>query len=283
MKITKLDLRAFKSYRDVEFPLEAPRVLIAGLNNSGKTSVRESVKWALTGRCQGLDGKGSGAELLIPAGTDFALVGMQIPDVGTLSRLQNGSGASFKVEGWSGTGVVQQSALYAKLAPNPTYLDAVLDSGLFLDLHHAEAKALVLALLNVRIKLGEAENAPVYSLEELDRLYDQAFEDRKGAKVRLKAFHLPPLPSLDPHPPKPDVETQLAKLKGQLEALTRETGEGLGRRAELQRQIERAKVRETHFGALTEDEVVTAIADLDERLSIVEADEAPVAMSTFED
>jgi recombinational DNA repair ATPase RecF len=56
VKLTKLDLTSFRSCADLSFDLNARRVLVAGTNGVGKSGIREGLKFALTGRCQGLDG-----------------------------------------------------------------------------------------------------------------------------------------------------------------------------------------------------------------------------------
>lgn len=282
MRIEQVDLTAFRSFSNVSVPTNAPRVLIAGINGSGKTTVRELIKWVLTGRCQGLDGKGSGTEVLVPvsqpAGTNGVTAALQVSGLGRVVRTaKNGSGG-LTVQGFTGTSQTQQIALYAKLAVFPALLDAVLDTSAFLGLHHAEAKTLVLGLLNVHITLGDEPNSPTYSLAELDSLYQQAFEDRKVAKRVLQQLGTPTKPAEDPQPSVRAVEEQLGRLRQQLEALATSVGETAGRRVLLQqRQQKLAKAVPPPCPGSVED-LVARIGNLEERLAILEAD-LPIAIA----
>ena len=51
MRLTHLELKRFRSYVGVDFVLNAPRVLYAGLNGVGKSSIRDGIRWAMTGHC----------------------------------------------------------------------------------------------------------------------------------------------------------------------------------------------------------------------------------------
>lgn len=281
MVITSLKLTSFKSFVGMELPLEAPRVFLAGQNAVGKSSVREFVKWVLTGRCQALDARGSGSELLVPemAATSGVAGSLTINDLGTVERMWSAGGSSLHVQGFTGTKEAQQSALLDRLGVTEPFLQACLDSRLFLNLGHADAKSLVLSLLNVRIRLGTADDAPIMSLDELDEAYDQAFENRKIAKARVKAFHLPPKPEERPTPLVADVDAKLAILKTALEEAIAATGSVTGQRKVLERKRDEL----SRPIALPTEEALTRleaqIAELEERLGIM-TDEIAEAMPT---
>lgn len=237
MKLSHLNMTSFRSYRSVSIALDAPRVLIAGLNGSGKTSVREAIRWILTGRCAGTDGKGAGADVLIPQGLREVAADCVVAGVGRATRtyLEKGGG-SFTVEGFTGTSQVQQQALLIKLQTSVPFLDAVLASEVFLDLGHVEAKALVLSLLGVSVNLQlEGADGPVIpcSLDELDARYKQAFEDRKLAKRAAQQFAVIPAPAAAQMPPIDAIEAQLDKLRTTLSELHKAIGTVVGTRAAL--------------------------------------------------
>lgn len=268
MRIAKLDLKAFRSFQQVALATDAPRVLIAGVNATGKTSVREAIKWVLTGRCEGLDGKGSGAEVLTPAGSaDGAAVTVELAGIGAVRRTAKNGSSGFAVQGFSGTGPTQQAALLAKLATTPAMLDAVLETDQFLALHHADAKALVLALLDVRITLGEEAT---YSLAELDDLYAQAYEDRKLAKRLVQQTLVPARPAEDAQPTVTAVEDQLTRLRGELERLSLSVGTTVGQRQMLLKRQATVAVRPP--APRWTDADADRLLEVEERLAMLEAE-----------
>lgn len=266
MKLTRIGLDAFRSYVGVEFPTAAPLVYFAGRNAAGKTSIREAVKWALTGRCALTDGKGAGAEGLAPV-TAGGLVQVSL-DVDGLGKLARRLGPGLSVDGWTGTSSVQQTALYDQLAVSPAFLDAVLDSGSYLALGHSDAKALVLSLLDVKLQLADT----VYTLPQWDAMYERAFADRRVAKQRLKDFRMPAAVTTAPMPTLAQVDAQLTRLRGELDAITREVGSTAGQRQVLLRQQADAKVRETHRGPLSYEEVLAQLSSLTRQLPDVSDD-----------
>ena len=50
MKLTQIDLTSFRSFQGMGLSLAANRVLIGGLNGTGKTSIRDAIAWTLLGR-----------------------------------------------------------------------------------------------------------------------------------------------------------------------------------------------------------------------------------------
>ncbi len=262
MKLTQLDLTSFRSYRGVSLDLKAPRILVAGLNGTGKTSVKESLRWLLTGHCEGTDGKGAGAEVLIPMGQKIAEVQATIEGIGRVNRQYTTvGGGSFNVEGFKGSSQIQHAALFGKLNTTPEFLDACLDSDLFLDLGHADAKAMVLSLLGVKITIPTIPQPGVlhlsvrsdsdtvgkrefteYTLDQLDALYRQAFEDRKAAKRALQQHTLGPKPVAQQMPALEAIEGQLGKLRTLLGEQRQAVGSILGQREALSKEADRLTV-----------------------------------------
>lgn len=263
MILTHMDLTSFRSYVGQQFPLAAPRVLITGLNGSGKTSIREAIRWVLTGRCTLTDGKGAGAEILIPEGERRAEVLLDVQGIGPMVRMfTEKGGGSFSVPTWTGTSAVQQQALYAKLQTTPAFLDAVLDTRVFLDLTHVDAKALVLALLDVRVTVEER----AFTLDELDIQYKQAFEDRKVAKRSLQGFHVPPLPPEAQMPTIEAIERQLGVLRNELGELRQSVGTVIGERQALTAELSTLAV-----AVLLPEDVSEELARTEQALAEAEA------------
>ena len=230
MKLTHIDLRAFRSFQETTIELDAPRILIAGLNGTGKSSIREAIRWVLAGHCSGLDGKGAGAEILIPVGQTLGDAAVTIQGIGQVKRTYaEKGGGSFSVQGFTGTSQIQYQGLMNKLETTPAFLDAVLSTEVFLDLNHIEAKALVLSLLNVQIPVGDK----ALTLDELDVQYNQAFADRKQAKWALSKCVLPVKPAETKMPAIEAIEAQLAKLRTALGELRQAVGSVTGERTAL--------------------------------------------------
>ena len=59
--------------------------------------------------------------------------------------------------------------MYEKLKTTEAFLHAVFDSGLFLNLGHADARAMLLALLDVQVQVDNKR----YTLDELDEAYER--------------------------------------------------------------------------------------------------------------
>lgn len=264
MRLTELRLTSFRSYSDTILNTAAPRVLFAGENGSGKSTLREAVRWLLTGHCGITDARGAGAELLAPEHTSLIQVAATT-DLGVIARRRNNGITEFVVGDAKGEPSLQQAALYAKLNTTPEFVDAVLETEHFLQMHHADAKSLVLSLLNVKVPV----DGEMLSLDELDARHKAAMVERKDAKARLKVHTVPPLPA-EKFPPVAEVETQLAKLRSELAVHQQDVGILIGRRAELQKQVEalpalvvqgdpadlRARIDALHVQA---DELVTLI------------------------
>ena len=235
MHLTQLILTHFRSFRGTTLSFTAPRILIAGRNGTGKTSVADAIRWVLTGVCRGTDGRGAGADVLIPHGQNEADVSLCVDGIGTVRRRVTAKGGGlFSVEGFSGPSSSQEAALHHTLKVTREMLIAVLDSDRFLKLPHAEAKALLLKALNIRIPVGDA----AYDLEDLEQRYKQAFEDRKIAKRALGQIPAPQkptstLPSLEA------IRAQLQTLRTDLGQIRQSLGGTLAMKQNLGQESER--------------------------------------------
>ncbi len=205
--------------------------------------------------------------MLIPEGERGASVVVAVDGIGPVARtyMEKGGGA-FSVYGFTGTSSAQHQALMDKLRTTPQFLAAVLNTDVFLDLNHAEAKAMMLGLLNVKVTIPAlASTAPAgseqclvggycsahktdqphqpkapaeYTLDELDARYKVAFEDRKEAKRALAAVRIPEVPATA-QPAIEAIKSQMEKLRTALGAAQTKAGTTVGRRQALQTELNR--------------------------------------------
>lgn len=266
MRINACHLKSFRAGVNLTIPTDAARVLIAGTNGSGKTSIREALRWALTGRAAVTDDRGVGSQKLTPTGENAVEVAIELAGLGGISRSLAGTTRAFAVQGFTGDGATQQVALYERLGTTDAYLEAVLDSGRFLSLHHAEAKGLILALLDVRVldRHSDSLDEAWLTLDEVDAKYDAAFTDRKVAKKRLAQFAVPAYPQGDQPHTVEAIQTQIDKIRTQLEGLTSTVGKAAGQRQALSAQLALAKAFTPFKAEIPPEEV-------DRQISILEA------------
>jgi hypothetical protein len=273
MKITSIDLRAFRSFVDTTLDTKAPRILIVGQNGTGKTSVREALKFILTGQAQGLNGNGHGTEVLIPTGHDRVHATLHL----VTSSGQNNSldvtrgwlhGVNiFSVETFTGTAQAQQEALYETLETTEPFLQAVLDSTAFLNMHHAEAKKMILGVLDIKVPIeGQA-----LTLDDLDLLYKSLFDQRRAAKTKARGHIVPRKPE-GHFPSLESIQLRLTELREQLNDLNRNFGETAGRRMELLRRIDQMPLGTERVPGLPLDIVLERIVETEERLAIMESE-----------
>lgn len=243
MKISTIALRNFRSGQNLTLDTAAPRVYVCGRNGAGKSSIKDAIRWAIRGICASTDAKGSGWEALIPEGTTTLSAGIVLEGIGGVERTYKEGRRTLQLEGRDGDISSTQLAIYDLLKTTPEYLDAVLETDYFLKLHHADAKAMVLGLLNVRIPV-EGESL---TLAQVESRHKQAFSDRTTAKARAKA-HVVPAFTPNPDPPVvADVQARLAGLREELQAVVGSTGETAGKRSILQTrlaQVERRPVQQ---------------------------------------
>ena len=180
MKITRIVLQNFRNYQDATMDLGG-RTLLLGPNGSGKSTVPDAILWCLTGRCRGVDGKGQGQKDLIRLGAESARVELDLGSWQTARTIsRNGSATS----------TMKTEQILGKLGTTEGMLAAVVYGQTFFDLHHADAKALLMNALNVQVPkadlpgvdLSGAESA---GLAELEGLYQAAFASRAAAKRHL--------------------------------------------------------------------------------------------------
>jgi len=295
MRIDTLELVNFRSYARATFTLKQ-QTYIVGENNAGKSTAIDALLWALTGRCRGLDGSNRDMAELVREGQQTGLgVRVTLADFGSVQRQTNGREVFLKVKEWEGPNAKQQEALYEKLATTEAVLQACLDNAAFLNLHHADAKRLIMGVLNVRIPAAALEPLGVagpLSPDELDARYQSVMADRRGAKATLAQQLMPAEPSLqafggDEPPPVEDLRRQLEGVRGEERALFSDNAETRGRREALvlNKDDVQASIADIQrrLPTYSEHDIHTQLDELDERLALMTDGATPEQGSLIDD
>jgi DNA repair exonuclease SbcCD ATPase subunit len=234
MRIATLEIANFRSYGRSKFALGRARTYVLGHNNAGKSTLIDALMWGLSGRCRGLDGSSREiTELVREEQTTGLGVKIEIEGFGLVQRQTNGRDVFLKVKDWSGSNRAQQEQMFETLKLTEPILSACLDAEAFLRLHHADAKALVMGVMDVRIPaepLSPYDIAGPLSLEELERHYKRAFDDRTVAKRKLDDQVIAPAPNADDEPPPiAELEASLAEVREEEKDLLQEGAEARGK------------------------------------------------------
>lgn len=252
MRIEALELVNFRSFARARFALHN-RTYIVGRNNAGKSSTIDALAWALTGKCRGFEGKQDQqiADLIRQGETEGLGVRVEIAEFGTVQRQTDGASVFLKVKDWSGSNKAQQTKLFEALGISEDIFAALLNTGAFLELHHSDAKRMIMGVLNVRIPAEPLEPfgiAGPLDLDELDAHYKKAFDKRTTAKRDLENAQIAPAPEGEEPPSVAELEADLAEVRDQYHDVLQDGAEGRGRAkaitAELERQREKLSALE---------------------------------------
>lgn len=190
MRLLELEVTNFRCFEQHTFTL-SDRVLLAGPTGSGKSSVLHAIAWALTGRCLGVDARGSGQQHLIRDGADEARVRLTIEGFPVqIERTVNAKGA---------TANLKPDAIAQKLGVSSEELLCLLYADRFFTLGHAEAKDLIFRILDVTIQPEDVPGlniAKPLTFDELTMHYDDVFRRRAGAKKALELHVVPEAPKV---------------------------------------------------------------------------------------
>ncbi len=285
MRLRRLELQNFRNYRHQVLDFDAPRTLFIGENGIGKSTVFDAVQWLLTGQCRGVAGNGAGQKDLIKLGQDTTTVTGVIDGLGPVTRTisRNGSASSS----------LPTDAILAKLGVNQNMVNAVLDGRSLFGLHHADAKAMLMQVLNVQITKDQLpgvklpDTVVTVGLDYLEQLYDQAFKDRAAAKKALASAFVPDAPKVVAidlgGKTLADVQQQLARDQNALQTAVRDLSRAEQRRDQIKAQIDAADklvanleqqrgALKAHQDMLTEHRAQLATAEAD--LKTAEAEPA---------
>lgn len=270
-------MKDFRNYQHLVLDFDQGRTLIVGENGKGKSTIFDAMQWLLTGQCRGVDGKGAGQKDLIRLGADSMTVTGVFDGLGPVSRSISRNG--------SATTTMPTDVILGKLDTTTGMLASVLSGRAFFTMHHADAKAMLMQLLNVQIPKDKLpgvdlpDTVPAADLATLEQLFEKAFQDRKLLKAELAGVHVPDQPKVVAidlgGKTLADVQQQLKKRQGDLATMIRDQAQ-----AEHQAVAVRGKhtaavnmaasleqlrgVRTTHQDMLTrhQAELATATADL---------------------
>ncbi len=256
MKLHQIALTDFRCYDQFVLPLTSRRTWILGNTASGKSTVFDAVRFLLTGVCRGLDRAGRGLPVLVRQGATGFKVSAVLEHGGKtlkLSRTYHGAQSTFAVEEWKGSSQDQERTLWQLLGVNQVLLSVILDSDVFFDLTHGDAKALIMALLNVQVevpldKQKTEGGTETIGLDELERRYQVAFKERTDVNRDLKTITL-----VEPAPltgaSVEDTKKKLDELREQRDTLLAQKSEQKGakdathrRRKQLEQEAETLRV-----------------------------------------
>ena len=107
MRINNLNLENFRSHKDTSIDLDQVNVFV-GRNGSGKTSIKDAIQYALTGKNRLTDGRGSGAEIMINWEAKISNIKLDLNSIGEgHRRIPN----KLQVADWSGNKTAQENEL----------------------------------------------------------------------------------------------------------------------------------------------------------------------------
>lgn len=186
MKIQRIELENFRNQERSDWDLNDPVVLLLGINGVGKSTLIDAISWCLTGRCRGVDGKGAGQKDLIRRG-------------------QDGMGVTVWLDGWAepisrslhraGNSItnLKTDVILDRLGVSETIFQGCLYGRSFFDLHHSEAKAMLMGLLNVTVPPSDLPGIQTdrpLGLDDLEARYKAAFEKRAALKRAVAAVQV---------------------------------------------------------------------------------------------
>lgn len=252
MRLARLELSDFRCFKTADLDLSAPVTFICGANASGKSSVSDSIEWALTGACRGTDLRGAGSKNLIRDGADGATVRLAFDD-GTFQTRMLSRGGNVKAE--------------TPLGIDRDVVRALVSGQSFLDLAHADAKRLLMGVLNVHVDI----DGKALTLDQVDAKYQVAFEARRNAKAALNAITIPEKP-IGEIPNVEAIDAKLARLREQEHDLVAKAAKTGGKRGQLDRDVLKAHAA---ISAATKALAAAKIPDdLDEQLGTLNAPQA---------
>ncbi|MDI6774007.1 MAG: AAA family ATPase [Verrucomicrobiota bacterium] len=205
MKITKIQLRGFRSHLNTEVVGLEKFCCFLGKNGAGKSSILDAIGYALTGVTRGVDDRGSGAEHLVTRKTLFADP-EQAPKAFGVS-LMTTKGAIVRGLG-EGPKAKVQAQIGQKYGIDPVLARTLVQTASFTRLPPATQKQIVLSVAgsavsdaDIRQLLGpaasqfDATTGPLDSVEAIDRAEKELRALRPELKRQIAAVIVPDLPA----------------------------------------------------------------------------------------
>jgi DNA repair exonuclease SbcCD ATPase subunit len=187
MTLKTIELENFRNFDRKAFRFTQPRTLIIGENGVGKSTIADAIAWAGTSRCRGVDGKGAGQKELIRWGANSMQVTMNVTGLPAVIRAYGKNSSSSMTPG----------EFLGRLGVSQAMFMGVLYGRTFFELHHSEAKNMLMDLLGVTVPRSELDGIDLPEGDEdidirvLDAAFESAFANRANAKKVRDAIHVP--------------------------------------------------------------------------------------------
>jgi len=181
MKITQIQLKNFRCYRnlDLEFPERIS--LLFGANGSGKSSLLDAVRVALLGEVRGCSGN-EGRKQLATWGENSFRVELEAEAENGFARIRRTPSTLSSIQSDGKAKTVSQDKVHAALGIHPRALEALFDVNRAIEMPADERKALAFALAEVDLDSEALEARGLTSREVRDLAAAGAW-----AKARRKA------------------------------------------------------------------------------------------------
>jgi len=204
MRINRLKLVDFRNHAETDITFER-LTCVRGANRTGKSSIRQGLEFALTGRTDGTDARGAGAAGLIRQGADKATILLKLQankEIDLKCTLTEASGRTVTVTdasdpAWNGAAVKQF------LDDQRDVLSCLLNSQYFIKLKPAEQKSLLSSIIlpdqydwpqDIVGKAASVHlsiNWDCLPFDVIEAAYKAAYDKRRDLGRDLKNLHIP--------------------------------------------------------------------------------------------
>lgn len=246
--VARVTFQNFRCFAEASLTFTEVRTLIAGRNATGKSTIADAIAWCLTGRCRGLDGAGRGVAGLIRTGTSTMRVVVDLlTDDGPLVVVREADAQTRATTLAFGPSLLDlrrggvaeiQAAIDDRLGTCAAVVATACDATAFFGLDHADAKDLLLRLLDVRVPV----DGHALPLDALDAAHRTAELERAAAKKALAALGTKTPPPIPLQPP-------AAQLRATLDALTVNAAQARDEQAEARGQLVQLERRQRELTA----------------------------------
>jgi len=259
MKINLVTLRDFRIYENETVAFDEPLSIVKGFNHSGKSSLAQAIKLALSKCADGTDPRGAGAMDKVRTGATKAIIEAVIEGKQGLVTLtaQYGPGKAGRQQRIKTDPESEKVAQgFDKfLDANQERLSCILDASYFVG-QKADAQKAILASLVLptsyqfdpamvtmaETRLGKFDwnKSPV---AVIDQVYELAYSQRREQKSVLNAIRIPTTPA-KPEYTSEHVQRKLAKLRAEASKETKAvSGGGTVAIGKLEQRIEQEKLQ----------------------------------------
>lgn len=228
MKIANISLTNFRIYEQETVQFPEPLTVIKGMNHSGKSSLAQAIKLALSKCADGTDPRGAGAIDKVRLGANKAIIEAAIEGKAGLVTLttQYGPGKTGRTQKISTSPENDKvaGAFDKYLDANQERLSCVLDSNYFVSQKPEAQKAILATLVlptsyefNAEMKELAEKHLGAFVWDKspvavIDQVYEAAYSARRTSKTELSSIRIPAAPTKPLHSAE-DVQARLSKLR----------------------------------------------------------------------